>query len=55
MKKTIAVLACAAALTMTAYASPQTEFTKGEWEVNAGMSHPEAKMDGIQLFFPLEF
>ena len=46
MKKTIAVLACAAALTMTAYASPQTDFTQGEWEVNAGMSHPEAKMGG---------
>ena len=27
MKKTIAVLACAAALTATAYASPQTDFT----------------------------
>lgn len=46
MKKTIAMLACAAALTMTAYASPQTDFTRGEWEVNAGMAHPEAKADG---------
>ena len=27
MKKTIAMLACAAALTATAYASPQTDFT----------------------------
>ena len=44
MKKIIAVLACAAALTATAYASPQTDFTKGEWEVEAGMSHSKAKM-----------
>lgn len=38
------MLACAAALTATAYASPQTDFTKGEWEIEAGMSHPKAKM-----------
>ena len=44
MKKIIAMLACAAALTATAYASPQTDFTKGEWEIEAGMSHPKAKM-----------
>ena len=43
MKKTAAVLAAAAALTMSVYASPQTEFTKGQWEINAGMWNTKAK------------
>ena len=43
MKKTMAVLAAAAALTMSVYASPQTEFTKGQWEINAGMWNTKAK------------
>ena len=36
MKKTMAVLAAAAALTMSVYASPQTEFTKGQWKLMQG-------------------
>ena len=43
MKKTMAVLAAAAALTMSVYASPQTEFTKGQWEINAGMWNTKTK------------
>ena len=43
MKKTAAVLAAAAALTMSVYASPQTEFTKGQWEINAGMWNTKTK------------
>lgn len=40
MKKT---MAAAAALTMSVYASPQTEFTKGQWEINAGMWNTKTK------------
>ena len=43
MKKTAAVLAAAVALTMSVYASPQTEFTKGQWEINAGMWNTKTK------------
>ena len=43
MKKTAAVLAAAMALTISVYASPQTEFAKGQWEVNAGMWNTKAK------------
>ena len=43
MKKTAAVLAAAMALTISVYASPQTEFAKGQWEINAGMWNTKAK------------
>ncbi len=43
MKKTLAVLLAAAALATSAYASPQTTFNKGEWQINAGMWDPQAK------------
>lgn len=43
MKKTAAVLAAAVALTISVYASPQTEFAKGQWEINAGMWNTKAK------------
>lgn len=43
MKKTAALLAVAAAFTMSVYAAPQTEFTKGQWEVEAGMWNTKTK------------
>ena len=43
MKKTAAVLVAAMALTISVYASPQTEFAKGQWEINAGMWNTKAK------------
>lgn len=43
MKKTAAFLAVAVMFGMSAYASPQTEFTKGRWEINAGMWNTKAK------------
>ena len=37
MKKTIAMMLALAAISTTAFASPQTTFRPGEFEINAGM------------------
>jgi len=43
MKKKIALLLAAVAVSSVAYASPQTEFKEGQWELNAGLWNPNHK------------
>lgn len=48
MKKTIAMMLALAAISTTAFASPQTTFRPGEFEINAGMWDSAARTAGYK-------
>mgnify|MGYP003468276946 CR=1 FL=1 len=48
MKKTIAMMLALAAISTTAFASPQTTFRPGEFEINAGMWDSAARPAGYK-------